>query len=374
MRVLMQSRINFNSLPGGDTVQLLKTKDQLERLGVKVDISLDWETDLSDYDLVHLSNVTRIQETYLHMKNAEKQNKPVVLSTIFWPMNDFERNGQVGIRRILNEKLDIDNIERLKAIARYIKDVSVRNLSTHNLITIGYTKMQRYVINNADVLLPNSEMEMCKLKESFGIDSRDYIVVPNGIDDKIASKRLAEEESIEFAEFRDAIICVGRIETRKNQLALVKALDNSGYKLVLVGGVSSNHQKYFEVIKKYINRNDGFVYIPRIENEKLYLLYKSCRVSALPSWLDTPGLVSLEAGAMGCNLAISTRGSTREYFGDDAFYCEPDDIESIRVAVDSAYSKGKDHRLQNKIFEKYTWSEAAKATLRGYELALNKRK
>ena len=96
MKVLMQSRKNFFELRGGDTVQLEKTKMELEKLGVEVDFSLDFEPDLSNYDLVHLSNVTRIQETYLHVKNAKKQGKPIVLSTIYWPMDEFERLGQVG--------------------------------------------------------------------------------------------------------------------------------------------------------------------------------------------------------------------------------------------------------------------------------------
>ena len=68
---------------GGDTVQIEKTKEQLEKLGVEVDISLELEPDLSAYDLVHLTNVTRIQETYVQMQNAKKQGKKVALSTIF---------------------------------------------------------------------------------------------------------------------------------------------------------------------------------------------------------------------------------------------------------------------------------------------------
>ena len=71
MKVLMQSRKNFFDLRGGDTVQLEKTKAELEKLGVEVDFSLEFEPDLSKYDLVHLSNVTRIQETYLHVLNAK---------------------------------------------------------------------------------------------------------------------------------------------------------------------------------------------------------------------------------------------------------------------------------------------------------------
>lgn len=368
MKVLIQSRKNFYTLKGGDTIQMLKTKAELEKLGVDVDISLEYEPDLSQYDLVHVSNVTRIQETYMHVKNAVKQKKPIVLSTIYWPMEEFEKKGQVGLRKIINKYLSIDNEERVKAIARMAKDKNSRDKATKNLVSVGYTKMQQYVIDNVNFYLPNSEMEMDMLCQSFNKDKRKqrYRVIPNAIDSEIAIKQMNEDIPEEFEKYRDAVICVGRIEPRKNQLALVKALENLEYKLILVGAVSGNQKGYFQEIKKYIDKNDNFFYIPRMENEKLYQLYKACKVSVLPSWLDTPGLVSLEAGAMGCSLAVSSKGSTTEYFGNYAEYCLPDDIDSIRMAVKKAYNKPKTDDLKNVIFDNYTWEIAAKKTFDSY--------
>ena len=372
MKVLIQSRKNFYELRGGDTVQLLKTKSELEKLGISVDIDFNYNPDLSNYDLVHLSNLTRIQETYLHVKNAKNQNKPIVLSTIYWPMDEFEKQGQVGIRKIINRFLGIDNEERVKAIARYIKDINSRDQATRNLWKIGYTKMQEYVVNNTDYFLPNSEMEMDILCEIFGVGKKNYKVIPNAIDLDIARKQDMADIPEEFQKYKDAIICVGRIEPRKNQLSLVKALDGTGYKLVIVGAVSDNHKSYFEEIKKYINKNSGFYYIPGIENERLYLLYKVCKVSTLPSWLDTPGLVSLEAGAMGCNLAVSSKGSTSEYFGSLAEYCLPNDIESIKRAIFTAFNKPYNDALKSRIFEEFTWKIAAEKTLASYKAVLSK--
>lgn len=367
MKVLMQSRKNFFDLRGGDTVQLEKTKVELEKLGVKVDFSLDYEPDLTGYDLVHLSNVTRIQETYLHVKNAKKQGKPIVLSTIYWPMDEFEKMGQVGIRKFINSHVGIDSEEKIKAIARYIKDKNSRNKATRNLWKIGYTKMQKYVVENVDFFLPNSEMEMVEFCKAFGINKERYSVIPNAIDANVAKMQEEKEIPEEFEKYRNAIICVGRIEPRKNQLSLVKALDKSGYKLVLVGTVSENQKGYFKQIKKIMDRNENFYYLPKVENSKLYQLYKICKVSTLPSWLDTPGLVSLEAAAMGCNLAISPKGSTTEYFSDFAEYCLPDDIEGIRKAIDRAYEKPRNIELRDKIFENYTWEIAGQKTLKAYK-------
>lgn len=366
MKVLMQSRKNFFTLKGGDTVQLLKTKNELEKLGVEVDISLDYAPDLSDYDLVHISNLTRIQETYMHVMNAVKQKKPIVLSTIYWPMEEFEKNGQVGIRKMVNKCMSLDNEERIKALARLIKDKNSRDKATMNLLKVGYTKMQKYVIDNVDYFMPNSEMEMEMLRKHLHVKNDRYSVIPNAIDDEVAIRQYKSEVPIKFEQYKDSIICVGRIEPRKNQLALVQALDGLNYKLVLVGEVSNNQKGYFAEIKKYIEKNENFYYIPRIENDELYQLYKVCKVSVLPSWLDTPGLVSLEAGAMGCSLAVSTKGSTTEYFNKYAEYCEPDDVTSIRSAVDRAYAKDRSDDLRKIIMSNYTWKIAAKKTLECY--------
>ena len=370
MKILIQSRKNFNSLPGGDTTQLVKTREELEKLGVTVDISLDYAPDLTGYDLVHLSNVTRIQETYLQVKNAKRQNKPIVLSTIYWPMEEFERFGQVGVRRMINSFLGIDNQERIKAAARFLTDKNARDEATINLWKVGYTAMQQYVVSNVDYFLPNSEMEMDELCKSFHLQKERYTVIPNAIDEEVARKQLLAPIPEEFKQFENAIICVGRIEPRKNQLALVNALEQSGYKLVLVGAVSNNQKDYFRRVKEVLDRNPGFHYIPRIENEKLYQLYRVCKVSALPSWLDTPGLVSLEAGSMGCNLAVSSKGSTTEYFGEYAEYCLPDDLAGIRKAIDRALAKPHAKDLQRRIFENYTWKIAAKKTLESYKKVL----
>lgn len=370
MRVLMQSRKNFFDLKGGDTVQLTKTKDELQKLGVDVDLSLDFSPDLTNYDLVHLSNVTRIQETYLQVKNAVSQCKPIVLSTIFWPMEDFERRGQVGIRKFVNEHFHIDNIERIKATARFLKNKDARNIATKNLITVGYTKMQRYVVDNTNFFLPNAELEMEALEDQFSFKTSNYVVVPNAVD--LISVNEAESEPIpsEFEKYRDAVICVGRIEPRKNQVSLAKALENSGYKLLFVGAVSTNQKEYFKELLEIVEQNNNFYYEPYIDNKELYKLYRICKVSALPSWLDTPGLVSLEAAAMGCNLAISSKGTTKEYFRQYASYCEPDNLKSIRKAVDDAFNKPRQEELINLIKSEYNWENAALQTLKGYEMAL----
>ncbi|MFQ5806530.1 MAG: glycosyltransferase family 1 protein, partial [Phycisphaerae bacterium] len=93
-------------------------------------------------------------------------------------------------------------------------------------------------------------------------------------------------------------------------------------------------------------------------------------VHACVSWYETPGLASLEAALSGCNLVVTPGGSTREYFGNQAYYCEPDNPGSIRAAVEAALAAAPDPELACRIAREFNWDAAAKNTLRGYQLAL----
>jgi glycosyltransferase involved in cell wall biosynthesis len=89
-------------------------------------------------------------------------------------------------------------------------------------------------------------------------------------------------------------------------------------------------------------------------------------VHVLPSWFETTGLSSLEAAAMGCNIVITRKGDTEEYFEDYAFYCAPDSLQSIFEAVEKASSQKYDPELRNKIFSQYTWIQTAEKTKAAY--------
>ena len=86
--------------------------------------------------------------------------------------------------------------------------------------------------------------------------------------------------------------------------------------------------------------------------------------------METPGLSSLEAGAMDCNIVITKKGDTEEYFEDFAFYCEPDNVKDISNAITKAYNSPLNPKLKEKIINNYNWKETAKATYLAYQKAL----
>jgi glycosyltransferase involved in cell wall biosynthesis len=95
------------------------------------------------------------------------------------------------------------------------------------------------------------------------------------------------------------------------------------------------------------------------------------KVHALVSWMETPGLSSLEAAAMDCNIVVTRKGDTYDYFEDFAFYCEPDSVISIKNAIDNAFKAPLNKALKKKVIENYIWEKTAEETYKGYRTLLN---
>lgn len=365
MKVLFQSRKTLFSVPGGDTVQILKTKEYLEKLGVRVDISTELEPDLKKYNLVHIFNLMRGQETYLQVRNAKKQRKKIVLSTIYGLYTEYERKARGSIVQSVSNILNPYQIEYLKIIVRGFKNKEFHKGTVYILLK-GYFKILSEIINNVDIFLPNSESEMKRMQADFYLRKPSYVIVPNAIDVKFFNYDNIEIN--EAKKYKDCILCVARIEGRKAQLNLVRAMKDLPYKLIIIGGPAPNHINYYKKVKK--EAGDNVIFLGHIPHEKLPKYYRMAKVHALISWMETPGLSSLEAATMKCNIVVTRKGDTEEYFRDYAFYCEPDDVNSIRQAIIRAYKAPFNEKFKQYILENYTWEKTALKTLEAYKRVL----
>ena len=102
------------------------------------------------------------------------------------------------------------------------------------------------------------------------------------------------------------VLCVARIEGIKNQYNLIRALNDTAYKLILIGDAAPNQKGYYRQCKKIAAANISFLdYLPQ---EQLVDHYAAAKVHVLPSWFEVCGLSSLEAAAMGCRLVITDNG------------------------------------------------------------------
>ena len=357
MKILFISRATLYKDKGGDTVQVLNTAKFLEKLGIEVDIRLCNETiDYTSFDLIHFFNIIRPADILLHIK---KSRKPFVVSTIFVDYSEYEKKERKGLAGLIFRTFSPDTIEYVKAIARSL--ISQEKIISPEYLWLGHRKAVQKIIREASLLLPNSKNEYHRLVGHFKVESS-YRVIPNAIDPELFVVTTTNDRNERL------VLCVGRIEGRKNQLNLIRALNNTPYELILIGAASPNQANYYEECKKLAGANVKF--IPALEQQQLLAYYSRAKVHALPSWFETTGLSSLEAGAMGCNIVISDKGDTRDYFENNAFYCDPASPASILGTIKAAAASNIKGKLRERILKKYTWSETAKKTLEAYHEVL----
>lgn len=363
MRILMISRATLFSHPGGDTVQIRKTAEYLNKIkGVEVDVKTVKESkiDYGKYDMLHLFN---IHEPADSMGIINQSKLPYVFSTIFVDFSEAEANHPKATRRFLYKILGIDRLQYLKKIARWIKGQD--RITDYRYLFKGQKKSIKEIIENAKLLLPNSESEYKRLEKAYGVKQK-FKIIPNAIDIGVFSHLKSQVKK--YDDFENSIIAVGQITPVKNQLNLVRAMSGTKYKTYIIGSASANAKSYFDLCKK--TATDNITFIPYMKQSELAEIYKRAKVHILPSWFETTGLVSLEAAYSGCNIVITRKGDQVEYFGDDAFYCNPENPKSIISAVEKAYNSPFKNTLKEKIGLNYIWEKTAEKTFEGYQETL----
>jgi glycosyltransferase involved in cell wall biosynthesis len=319
-----------------------------------MEVSVSYEADpaLDGYQVVQGLGLSPEQVRRCRMAGAT-----VCLSTIYWSQR-YTQGLDLGMAsgRQLQRRLRL-------AAGSALAGARLRHLdkAEHYL---GDLLRTRLAFESADLLLPNSQMEADTIHAELGVTTP-AAVVPNGINGVVFGQPPSSGE-------RDIdVLYVGRIEPHKNQLGLITALADRPLRVVIVGPPHPHHEAYVRRCRETAGANIEFV--SDTSQQDLVAFYQRAKVHALPSWFETTGLVSLEAAALGCNVVTTDRGYAREYFGAQAWYCDPAEPGSIVAAITAARSAPPDPALRQRVLECYTWAATAVATAKAYEMALSRR-
>lgn len=135
---------------------------------------------------------------------------------------------------------------------------------------------------------------------------------------------------INSTEFK--IIYVGSIRDQKGVNLLIQAIDllnNYKIKLTLIGQINEAH--YHKIIR---NRN-YIEHIPYIPNELLNQYYQQCNIFVLPSYLDSWGMVVIEAMSNGLPIIITENcGAKDAIIKGGGIIVKPDNILEIKNAIE----------------------------------------
>lgn len=324
MKVLLCVREDYLRNLAGDSVIAIKTAEYLRKKGVSASINRGSVADYSEYDIIHLFNLTRLTETFGCFALARRHKKPVVITPVYWDLSRYYAHTRdpAGLR-----------------------------------MWREYREFRSEILCGSAMILPSSRAEAELIKKEYG-RLLPTSVVYCGVDaPELETKRGAAAKAPYDGEY---ILCAARVCPRKNQLALAKAARSLGLRLVLAGG--ADNQDYLDRCMRFKN----VTYAGFLSLRKLAPLYRGARLHALAGFVETPGLSNLEAAVCGCAVLSTAEGSAEEYFGDMAAYCDPYDPAALTGAVEAGLALRTQPRLKAHILENFTAERCLEPLLNAY--------
>ena len=205
--------------PGGGETQLLETLRYVSKQGFIAHLFNPF-LKLEDYDILH---VFGLAHHLLDIAEYWKTNigKPLVITPLWWPFEEYyARTG----KRILALR---DKIYRYLRRIRYFYELQ-RYLDVR-------LDLRGLLLSRGDVIIATSNMERELLARYFGIPLSKIRVVYNGV-----SRRFYEEADptlfIKKYGIGDFVLCVAGIYPKKNQLALLRALEKEKEVMFIFSG------------------------------------------------------------------------------------------------------------------------------------------
>lgn len=312
--------------------------------------------ELSNVDVVHFINLDRPLEIYAQLKYLCHKNttKLKVLSPIHHDnefLKFFNINYRGGIVGYLYRLMRSDNlIDALKNFIRIFNmrtnSEVMRELFIQQLIT--KFKKQIFILENVDVILPLTNNELFSIEKDFNISLKHKSsVIPNGIDEDIFSTK-------PNLDTKDGILCVGRIEPRKNQLKLIELLAFTGLKLRFVGGLNWNNASYNRAFLSKVSKFSNVSHIDKIAHEDIATEYNNAKLHVSGSYFEVFPLVDLEAGVGGCNIIATSRSAASAFFKcKNVSYIDPVNLNTSDIL--RIYYHDNCHDCRDVVMNKYTW-------------------
>lgn len=366
MKIAFCNRRSWNNPLGGDGIQMLKTKFALEKIyGLDIDIITDPLLLSNKYDLVHIFNYATTAETFAFFTAAKNLNLKIVSSSIFWEYKYaitplFHRLG--GVHKYISQNVMDINL--------FINKIISRVTSSPYMLTKEFSEKIKYFVEMSNVVLPNSEEEGVLLLKLIGdnhLRNKNKIkIVYNGVDSKEFKILSREDFDRKYSLPKDFILQISRIQYLKNQLNLLKSMENdSMLPIVFVGKVME--ENYYKSLVKIASKRGNVFFLPEIEHEDVYSFYRYAKVHVLLSFRESPGLVSLEALSQGCPVVVSDErfAPIYTYFAnnDGVEVTNPLNLSSIRSAILKSYDKS-DVKFD---VERFSWVNVANQTYEAYK-------
>ncbi|WP_310630234.1 glycosyltransferase family 4 protein [Paraburkholderia sp.] len=300
LKLLLTTYSTAFTISGGGESELVQVAEMLKASGVHADIYGIGSRPLSFYDGVIHFSVHADGEAIL--REATRRSKPVFLwPNVWW-----------------TEAPSDNEIERIGRITR-----------------------------NAHRLVFKSQAELDNFTRYIDVAAEKVLVVPTCVSNRFLAPVDLDLMST-ICSANDFALCLGLIEPIKNQLELIRALNELGMEGVFVGGARDD-EYYRRCVEE---AHPGITFLPFVQpcSALLRSIIANCSVMVEAS-IDPPGRSSLEGAIMRKPLVIADGPWQREHFDDGVWYAPTDSAHGLATAIRQAITSTE---LEQRVQETWT--------------------
>lgn len=349
-------RTDIESKSGGDLLQFLQLKQNLEEKGFKVNL-IPWspKMNLQKCEIVNLINDRPlILADSLRVINKLNPRPKVVVSPIHH--SDFE---VIHLRKYsFHETLlefFLSNLLRINLFPKGVLHViyimaDLRMISeTYGVRVAVVTLLQNFkcVLSKkalgTNVLFKNSLQFLAKEEKLSFI--KDYhlknqkimssFIIPNGKPDSIQARNICNQDNVY------QISVVGRIEPRKRSLELARLANQMGIPVTFVGSFANSKSKYALEFLKNTEGSEFVKFLGELPHKETIEVIAKSTVLLNVSFTEVFSLVELEAASQGKWIVSSGAGYSKEHISTNQLRIFPmNDIrKGLEIAFQLSFSK-----------------------------------
>lgn len=198
-----------------------------------------------------------------------------------------------------------------------------------------YFKKVKYACHSADKIIAISRQTKHDIETFFHVPSEKVELIYQPVSPVFYEKQNVTEILKKYHLSEKFILSVGTLEPRKNQLALLQALQSKEIKLPVVF-VGKQTTSYMTEMKRFLEENEmgsQVQFLSNIPESELAALYQTAVLTVYISVFEGFGLPVIESMACGCPVVTSSVSVLPETAGDAAVLCNPAKVEEIAQKI-----------------------------------------
>lgn len=195
-----------------------------------------------------------------------------------------------------------------------------------------------------------SEFSANELSKHYSVERSKFVVVPNGPGNDLRQLNSSELDSVEWVPGLERyVFSIATLEPRKNLIGLIEGFEKlreKGFEDVrlVVAGASGWMQSDLKTRVESSPAKDFIHFLGYVDDVTLNAYLQRATSFALVSHVEGFGIPVLEAMILRVPVVTSSTSSLPEVAGENAFYCDPSQAESIANALEESLTD-EDRRM-----------------------------